>query len=151
METSLILLKPDCLAGRKVGEVIKRFEESGFQIRGCKMFRASEEVLRVHYAHLLDKSFFPQLEAFMQSTPLIALALAGDDAVNRAREIIGPTDSKKAKKGTVRGDLGLDVTVNIIHASDSVENAELELKRFFEPSELFSYEMSYTTEPKAKA
>ncbi len=75
METSLILLKPDCVAGRMVGEVIKRFEDDGFQIRGCKMFSASPELLKEHYSHLLDKSFFPQLEAFMQSTPVIALAL----------------------------------------------------------------------------
>ena len=68
-----------------MGEVIKRFEDHGFQIRGCKMFGASPEVLKDHYAHLLDKAFFPQLEAFMQSTPVIALALAGDDAVNRVR------------------------------------------------------------------
>ena len=148
MQTSLLLLKPDCVAGRKVGEVIKRFEDNGFQIRGCKMFGASPELLKEHYAHLLDKSFFPQLEVFMQSTPVIALALAGDDAVDRVRTIIGPTDSKKADKGTVRGDLGVDVMVNIVHASDSPENAEIELERFFEPEELFSYEMGYTTTAK---
>ena len=130
METSLILLKPDCVAGRKVGEVIKRFEDNGFQIRGCKMFSASPELLKEHYSHLLDKSFFPQLEAFMQSTPVIALALTGE----------------KAEKGTVRGDLGIDVMVNIVHASDSPENAEIELQRFFEPDELFSYEMNYSIE-----
>jgi nucleoside-diphosphate kinase len=148
MQTSLILLKPDCVAGRKVGEVIKRFEDSGFQILGCKMFSASPELLKEHYSHLLDKSFFPQLEAFMQCTPVIALALTAEDAVDRVRTIIGPTDSRKADKGTVRGDLGVDVMVNIVHASDSPENAEIELERFFEPHELFSYEMSYSTEVK---
>jgi len=145
VQTSLLLLKPDCVAGRKVGEVIKRFEDNGFQIRGCKMFGASPELLKEHYSHLLDKSFFPELEVFMQSTPVIALALGGDDAVERVRTIIGPTDSRKAEKGTVRGDLGVDVMVNIVHASDSRENAEIELERFFKPEELFSYEMSYTT------
>ena len=74
-----------------------------------------------------------------------ALALGGDDAVDRVRTIIGPTDSRKAEKGTVRGDLGVDVMVNIVHASDSPENAEIELERFFKPEELFSYEMSYST------
>ncbi|HEY5813877.1 MAG TPA: nucleoside-diphosphate kinase [Terrimicrobiaceae bacterium] len=147
METSLIILKPDCVAGRKVGEVIKRFEDSGFQIRGCKMFGATPEILKEHYSHLLDKSFFPELEVFMQSTPIIALALTGPNAVDRVRTIIGPTDSRKADKGTVRGDLGVDVMVNIVHASDSPENAEIELKRFFEPEELFAYEMEYTTKP----
>ncbi len=147
MQTTLLLLKPDCVAGRKVGEVIKRFEEAGFQIRGCKMFQASPELLKEHYAHLASKPFFPELEAFMSSTPVVALALAADNAVEEVRRIIGPTDSKKADKGTIRGDFGVDVMVNIAHASDSTENAEIELKRFFLPGELFSYEMRYTTAP----
>ena len=145
METTLILLKPDCVAGRRVGEVIKRFEAEGFQIRGCKMFKADLALLKEHYAHLVDKPFFPELEAFMQSTPIIAVALAADNAVERVRAIIGPTDSKKAEKGTVRGDFGVDVMVNIVHASDSPENAEIELKRFFQPGELFDYAMRYVT------
>lgn len=145
MQTTLVLLKPDSIAGRKAGEVIKRFEEAGFQIRGCKMFQAQQAVLREHYAHIADKPFFPEVEAFMQSTPVIALALAGENAVDKVRSIIGPTDSKKAEKGTVRGDFGVDVMVNIVHASDSPENAEIELKRFFQPGELFTYEMRYVT------
>lgn len=143
MQTTLILLKPDCVVGHKVGEVIKRFEGAGFQIRGCKMFSLSKTLLEEHYAHLLDKPFFPEIANFMQSTPVIALALAGDNAVERIRGLIGPTDSKKADKGTIRGDFGVDVMVNIAHASDSAENAEIELKRFFAPGELFSYEMRY--------
>lgn len=145
METTLILLKPDCIAGRKAGEVLKRFEEAGFQIRGCRMFRADAALLREHYAHIASKPFYPEVETFMQSTPVIALALAGDDAVARVRDIIGPTDSKKAGKGTVRGDFGVDVMVNIVHASDSPENAAIELKRFFREGELFDYEMRYGT------
>ena len=143
MQTTLLLLKPDCIAGRKVGEVIKRFEDAGFQIRGCKMFAATPELLNEHYAHLLEKPFFPELATFMQATPVVALALAGENAVEKVRNIIGPTDSKKAEKGTVRGDYGVDVMFNIVHASDSLENAELELKRFFQPGELFAYEMRY--------
>ncbi|MDD5200856.1 MAG: nucleoside-diphosphate kinase [Terrimicrobiaceae bacterium] len=145
METTLVLLKPDCVAGRKVGEVIKRFEDAGFQIRGAKMFVPGAEILKEHYAHLLAKPFFPDLEAFMQSTPVVALALASENAVERVRTIIGPTDSKKADPGTVRGDFGVDVMVNIVHASDSNENAAIELKRFFAPDELFDYAMHYTT------
>ncbi|MEI6033307.1 MAG: nucleoside-diphosphate kinase [Verrucomicrobiae bacterium] len=141
MDTTLILLKPDCISGRKAGEVLKRFEEAGFQIRGCKMFRADPALLREHYAHIADKPFFPEVEAFMQKTPVIALALSGDNAVGRVRDLIGPTDSKKAAKGTVRGDFGVDMMTNIVHASDSNENAELELKRFFRAGELFDYEM----------
>jgi nucleoside-diphosphate kinase len=147
MQTTLLLLKPDCVSGRKVGEVIKRFEESGFQISGVKMLEITNELLKEHYAHLLDKPFFPELEVFMQSTPVVALALAGENAVEKVRAIIGPTDSKKADKGTIRGDFGVDVMVNIVHASDSPENAAIELKRFFKDGELFSYEMSYSTKP----
>ncbi len=145
METTLILLKPDCIAGRKAGEVLKRFEEAGFQIRGCRMFRADPALLREHYAHIADKPFFPEVEKFMQSTPVIALALAGDNAVARVRDLIGPTDSRKADKGTVRGDFGVDVMINIVHASDSNENAQIELGRFFQPGEIFDYEMRYHT------
>jgi len=145
MQTTLILLKPDCVSGRKTGEVIKRFEEAGFQIRGCKMFRAEASLLREHYAHIATKPFFPEVETFMQSTPIIALALAGENAVDRVRDIIGPTDSKKAAKGTIRGDFGVDVMVNIAHASDSLENAAIELNRFFQPGELFEYEMRFST------
>lgn len=147
MERTLILLKPDCVAGRKAGEVIRRFEEAGFQIIGCKMMTLSPEVLREHYAHLLDKPFFPEVETFMQSTPVVALALEGDNAVERVRALIGPTDSKKADKGTVRGDFGVDVMVNMVHASDSPGNAQAEIKRFFEPAEIFAYEMQYMTAP----
>jgi len=139
MQTSLILLKPDCVTGHKVGEVIKRFEEAGFQIRGAKLVKLSSAVLSEHYAHLADKPFFPEVLAFMQSSPVLALAIAGDNAVERVRALLGPTDSKKADKGTIRGDFGVDVMVNIAHASDSPENAEIELKRFFLPEELYSY------------
>lgn len=145
MDTTLILLKPDCIAGRIVGEVLKRFEAAGFQIRGCKMFRADAALLREHYAHIADKPFFPEVETFMQSTPVIAIALAGDHAIGRVRDLIGPTDSKKAAAGTIRGDFGLDMMVNIAHASDSNENAAIELKRFFQDGELFDYEMRYVT------
>lgn len=147
METTLVLLKPDCIAGRKTGEVIRRFEDEGFQICGCKMFRADTAVLREHYAHIASKPFFPDVEAFMQSTPIIAVAIGGNDAINRVRDLIGPTDSRKAEKGTLRGDFGVDMMVNVAHASDSAENAAIELKRFFQPGELFDYEMRYATRP----
>lgn len=137
MQTTLILLKPDCIKSQHVGEVIRRFEAADFRIRGVKMFEISKALLEEHYSHLLDKPFFPEIAAFMQSSPVIALALEGDDAVARVRTLLGPTDSKKADKGTIRGDFGVDVMVNVAHASDSAENAEIELKRFFAPNELF--------------
>jgi len=146
METTLILLKPDCIAGRKAGEVLKRFEDEGFQIRGCKMFRADAPLLREHYAHIATKPFFPSVEKFMQSTPVIAVALSAEGAIGRVRNILGPTDSRVAEKGTIRGDFGVDVMVNMVHASDSPESAEIELRRFFLPDELFDYAMEFSTE-----
>ena len=142
MQTTLILLKPDCITGRKSGEVLKRFEDAGFQISGCKMFRADASLLQEHYAHIASKPFFPEVEEFMTSSPIIAVALSGDNVIERVRDLLGPTDSTKAAKGTIRGDFGSTVMQNIAHASDSAESAEVELKRFFRPEELFDYSMN---------
>jgi nucleoside-diphosphate kinase len=138
MEMTCILLKPDCIEKNLSGEVIRRFEQGGLRIRACKMMRLSDELLREHYAHLTHFPFFPEIVQFMQSTPVIALALEGDQAVARVRDMLGPTDSTKAAKGTIRGDLGTDKMRNIAHASDSTEAASAELKRFFGKSELFA-------------
>ena len=137
METTLILLKPDCITKGHCGDVIQRFEKAGFRIRGCKMMRLDRKLLLEHYAHIAQKPFFPEVEEFMQSSPVIAVALAADNVVEKVRELLGPTDSKKAAKGTIRGDFGVDVMVNVVHASDSLTTAEVELKRFFQPGELF--------------
>lgn len=139
METTLVLLKPDCLADRHCGEVISRFEASGLEIVGCKMMLLADDVLAEHYAHILERPFYPELKAFMQKSPVIALALSGENAVAHVRDLMGPTDSRKAEKGTIRGDFGRDVMFNVVHGSDSPENAALELKRFFAESELFEF------------
>ena len=136
MEETLVLLKPDCLEGRKCGEVLKRFEEAGFDVFGVKMMRLSDEILREHYSHLADKPFFPEIQGFMQSTPVVAIAMRGENAITRVRDMVGPTDSTIANKGTIRGDFGLDKMRNVVHASDSAENGQAELKRFFAEGEL---------------
>lgn len=138
-ETSLILFKPDAVKKHLVGQVLARFEAAGLRIRGIKMLRFEDALLREHYAHIASKPFFPEVQSFMQETPVIALALEGQDAVARVRGLLGPTDSRKAEKGTIRGDLGVDVMVNVCHASDSPETAAAEVKRFFRESELFAY------------
>jgi len=120
-----------------VGEVISRFEGANFRIRGLKKLKFDEALLREHYAHIAEKPFFPEVKAFMQKTPVVALALEADNAVARIRELLGPTDSKKAPKGTIRGDFGEDVMINVCHASDTLQTAETEIKRFFRPTELF--------------
>ena len=138
-ETTLILFKTDCVSKKHCGEVLQRFEKEGFTIRGIKMMELSSELLTEHYAHVSDKPFFPEIVAFMQATPVVALALEGDNAVARVRDLLGPTDSTKAEKGTIRGDFGVDMMTNVCHASDSVENAQIELKRFFADGEIFTY------------
>jgi len=139
LETTLVLFKPDALQKRIVGQVTSRFEAAGLKIRGVKMFQFGDELLREHYAHIALKPFFPEVQTFMQQTPVIALALEGVNAVASVRDLLGPTDSKKAAKGTIRGDFGVDVMVNVCHASDSAETASVELKRFFRPDELLNY------------
>ena len=89
-------------------------------------------------SHIADKPFYPEVEGFMQSAPVIALALRGDNAIARVRDLVGPTDSTAAPAGTIRGDLGEDKMRNIVHASDSVEAADAELKRFFNPGEVLA-------------
>jgi nucleoside-diphosphate kinase len=138
MQKTFIIFKPDCMGKRIVGTVLSRFEAAGFEVIGCKMMRLSPAVLREHYAHVADKPFYPSIEAFMSSRPVIALALQGDNIVQRVRDLLGPTDSRKAAKGTIRGDFGTDMQTNVVHASDSDENAQIELKRFFRADELYA-------------
>ena len=139
MERTLILLKPDAVAGKFCGKVISRFEEAGFKVTGCKMMRLTPAILREHYAHVADKPFYPEIEKFMSSIPVITLVLEGDDIVSKMRDMLGVTDSRKAASGTLRATFGKDVMVNVAHASDSKDAAEIEVKRFFKNEELFSY------------
>lgn len=137
MQKTVILLKPDCVEKNLTGEVIGRFEKAGLKVRACKMIRLTDDLLKEHYSHLADMPFFPEIVAFMQSQPVIAIALEGDGAIAQVRDLLGPTDSQAAEKGTIRGDLGTDKMRNIAHASDSEETAAAELKRFFSAEEIF--------------
>lgn len=137
-ETTLILCKPDCVTKNLVGSVLSRFEAAGFRLRGVKMMNLDENVLKEHYSHIADRPFFPEIVAFMQSSPVVAVAVEGENVISRVRELLGPTDSRVAEKGTIRGDLGVDQMVNVCHASDSPEAAAAELKRFFLDGELFA-------------
>ncbi len=139
MERTLILLKPDAVSKHITGKVISRFEDAGLTIRGIKMLHLQKDLLREHYAHIADKPFFPDVEAFMSSTPVIALVLEGKDVVVRVRDMLGVTDSRKAEPGTIRAEYGVDQMVNVAHASDSPESAEREIHRFFAEDELFNY------------
>ncbi|MEX1116062.1 MAG: nucleoside-diphosphate kinase [Akkermansiaceae bacterium] len=142
-ETTLILFKPDAISKNITGQVLARFQAEGFVIRGIKMMQLSDEILAEHYSHIADKPFFPSVRGFMQETPVIALALEGENIITRVRDLLGPTDSTQAAAGTIRGDFGFkdgDAKMrNVCHASDSVEAAAAELKRFFRDGEIFNY------------
>jgi nucleoside-diphosphate kinase len=142
LETTLILFKPDAVEKKIVGTVLARFEAAGFRVRGIKMLALTDEVLVEHYSHIADKPFFPGVRDFMQESPVIALALEGEDVIAKVRDLLGPTDSTQAAAGTIRGDFGFkdsDAKMrNVCHASDSVEAAQAELKRFFKEGELFA-------------
>jgi nucleoside-diphosphate kinase len=137
VEKTLVILKPDCLNQGAAGVVLARFERAGFEIVACKMMRLSPALLREHYAHLANLPFFPEIERFMGSRSVLVLILRGEQAIDRVRELLGPTDSTKAPKGTIRGDLGTDKMANISHASDSAAAAMAEMQRFFRAEEIF--------------
>jgi nucleoside-diphosphate kinase len=139
MDQTLILLKPDSIKGKFCGKVISRFEEAGFTVRGCKMMKLDAAILREHYAHVADKPFYPEIEKFMSSTPVLAMVIEGDSVVDKVRDMLGVTDSRKAAPGTLRAMFGTDVMVNVAHASDSKETAAKEVVRFFKKEELFDY------------
>ena len=131
MEKTLIILKPDAFEKRKVGATINRFEDAGFSIVAAKMMRLASALLREHYAHIADKPFFPDIETFMGSRPVLILVVEGNAVIERVRNLVGPTNSLVAPAGTIRGDWGTDMMLNIVHASDGPESAAAEIKRFF--------------------
>lgn len=139
MQKTLILLKPDTVSKAFVGQVITRFESAGFRIRGCKMMQLTPAILREHYAHIAAKPFYPEVETFMSSCPVIAMVIEGDDVIAKMRDMLGVTDSRKAAPGTLRAEFGVDQMVNVAHASDGPEAAEAEVKRFFTAEEIFTY------------
>lgn len=144
-EQTLILIKPDAIQRGLVGEIITRFERKGLKLVGMKMMALNEAVLREHYAHIADKPFFPGVAKFMQSTPVVAMCWEGLQVVDAVRKITGITKAREAEAGSIRGDLAMSVACNVIHASDTVENAQKEVKRFFKDDEIHSYDKSEYT------
>lgn len=139
MEQTFIILKPSTISRSLVGDVLTRFQRKGLRIAGIKMMQLNEPILREHYAHLVDRPFFPSLLRSMMATPVIVAVLAGKDAVAVVRAMTGATNSRLAAPGTIRGDFGMSGQENIIHASDCPENAVIEINRFFKPEEIFDY------------
>jgi nucleoside-diphosphate kinase len=140
MERTLVLIKPDAFQRGLAGEILHRFERKGLKFVGLKMMKFSDALVEDHYAHHKDKLFFPRLKRAMQESPVVAMVLEGKEAVSMVRMMCGETAGAKAAPGTIRGDFSIVKGANIVHASDSVENAKIEIKRFFTPEELFDYE-----------
>lgn len=139
MERTLCILKPSAVERGLMGEIINRIEKKGLIICGMKMMQLDEKILREHYSHLVDKPFFPSLVASMTASPVVVICIKGVDAVSVFRKMTGVTNGREAEPGTIRGDYAMSNQANLVHASDSPENAEIELKRFFSDDEIFPY------------
>lgn len=139
-EKTLILIKPDAIQRGLVGEILKRFEMKGIKVVGMKMMRLDEAVLREHYSHIAAKPFYPTVEKFMMSSPVVAVCLEGLEVVDAVRLIMGITKARAAVPGSIRGDLAMGYGCNVIHGSDTVDNAKAEVIRFFKPEEILDYD-----------
>lgn len=139
MDRTVILIKPDAVKRGVIGEIISRLERENFTLVACKFLRLSEDLINQWYAHHKDKSFFPELKTFMTSTPVMAMLWEGVDIVEKVRNLCGPTDSKKAAKGTIRGVFGTDIQQNAIHASEDEASAKREMDLMFLPHEIYEY------------
>ena len=137
MEQTLIIFKPSAIERALVGKILSRFEQKGLTITGMKMMKLSEELLRQHYAHLVDRPFFPLILASMTASPVIVMVLKGVEAISVVRSLTGATNGRNAAPGTIRGDFSLSNQENLIHASSSPEDAKIEINRFFSPEEIF--------------
>ncbi len=139
MERTLILLKPDGVQRRLVGSILQRFEQKGLRLAALKLVQVTRALAEKHYEVHKARPFYESLLTFLTSGPTVALVLEGREAVAVARNLIGATDGAKAAPGTIRGDLALSVQNNLIHGSDSVENAGIEISLWFRPEELVGY------------
>jgi nucleoside-diphosphate kinase len=140
IQRTLVLIKPDALQRELVGEILSRFERKGLKMIAMKMTHLDEATLNEHYGHIKDKPFFPSLVQYMRSTPVVAIVYEGIEIIDEVRKVVGATNPRKADAGTIRADLSMNVPSNMVHASDSLEAAATEIKRFFKDEELFTYE-----------
>lgn len=139
MERTLVIFKPSAIERALVGEIVTRFQQKGLVIAGMKMMKLDEPLLREHYAHLVERPFFPYILNSMMASPVIVMCLQGRDVVKVVRLMTGATNGREALPGTIRGDFSMSGQENIVHASSSIEDAEIEVKRFFKDTELFDW------------
>lgn len=138
MEKTLVLVKPDAFGKGYTGRILGRYEAKGLKIKALKLLQMTPELAARHYAEHVGKPFYPSLVSFMTSAPLVALVLAGEGAIDKVRALNGATDPKKAAPGTIRAEFAESMSLNAVHASDSVENAEREIAIFFTEDEIFA-------------
>ena len=139
MEKTLVLVKPDGVQRGLVGKIIGRLENKGFRLVALKIMKVSRKLAEEHYGEHVDKPFFGDLVRFITSSPIVAMAIEGENAVQVVRTTMGLTNPQEATPGTIRGDFGLTIGMNLIHGSDSGESAARELDLFFQPSEILEY------------
>ncbi len=139
MQKTLVLLKPDCVERRLIGEIIGRLERKGLNVIAMKMLRVTPELSKQHYAEHVTKPFYPNLEEFITSSPIVAMAVEGLEVIRVVREMLGATNGLKAAPGTIRGDFSSSRQMNLVHASDSEESAVRELALYFQPNEICTY------------
>ena len=139
IERSFVMLKPDAVVRRLMGEILGRFEAKGLKIIGLKMLQVTSDLAKQHYAEHVTKSFYPLLEEFITSGPVVALAVEGPGAIAVVRAMLGSTNGRESPLGTIRGDLGMSRQMNLVHGSDSADAAARELAIYFQPGELLSY------------
>jgi len=142
LERTFLAIKPDGVQRKLIGEIIRRFEAKGFTLVGLKLMSVSRELAETHYGVHRERPFFPGLVNFITSAPVVAMVWEGKGVIASARKIIGATNPLNSEPGTLRGDFGVDVGRNIIHGSDAPETAEQEIKLWFKPEELVSWEPS---------
>ncbi|SDY97745.1 nucleoside-diphosphate kinase [Thermoactinomyces sp. DSM 45892] len=140
MEKTFIMVKPDGVQRGLVGEIVARFEKKGYQLVGAKLMHVSRDLAEAHYAEHKERPFFGELVDFITSSPVFAMVWAGEGVIGTARHMMGKTNPKEADLGTIRGDFGISVGMNIVHGSDSAESAERELSLWFKEEEVNSYE-----------
>lgn len=130
-ERTYIMLKPDCVERKLMGEVISKIEKKGYKITNIKTMHLNEDILREHYAHIADRPFFPDIVKYMTRGPVVGMIVEGENVVKGMRILMGATKFEEAAAGTIRGDFAMSTAENIVHGSDSPENGEIEIKRFF--------------------
>ena len=139
VQQTLVVLKPDTVQRRLVGRIIDRFERKGLKITALKIMQLSQDRAERMYAVHEGREFYERLMRFVLSGPVVAMVLAGPDAVEVVRAMMGPTNSRQAQPGTIRGDFGMDERINLVHGSDSADSAANEIAVFFEPGEIVEY------------